>query len=696
MSTIDIFGSNGALSRVIPGYAPRQGQVEMAGAVARHIERGGRLIIEAPTGVGKSAAALAPVLVAKKRAIYATANIALSEQIVTKDFPMIARALGSKMTCALAKGINNFVCLDAVDEQASNATGELDRVCRWALDSRSGDLSELPFIPTSETNRLLVRGSDDCLRKACDRFEDCFGLKARRAAMTADVVVTNYHMLFAHLEILANGGAEGILPEADVLILDEAHKVAEIARSFVGSRVTEFGIKRALAPLAPAQASRHTREALDIALHREATRAVREIFERARRLPQGRIKRTLELAHATSTSALLRASSVYGDAIRAATDLTLPDGSLFGPMMASELASWYGRMKKRDDAKGATGYVEKLRIAGRSCRRAAFALKSADELRDTNEIVHYTEAAGDRNVAICAVPIEVGPYLSKLIWNTSSNGGTTKSGAPKTDPHFPTVIAMSATLRDGKSSFTHVQHELGAEKAETLAVESPFDFSRCMVVCDSSWPDPKDPGFAKHLTKSLEATIRVAGGRTLALFCSWRALEATYSSLAHSTGQGRSVIALGSDGTAGRFVRVLKQGDAPRTELIRQFKEDETSVLFGVESFWAGIDVPGPALSALWIEKLPFATPNDPVFDALNEKLGREAFSKYSLPKAVLQMRQGFGRLIRSMTDAGIVVIADPRIFTASYGPRFTSTLPEACVAGDFDAAREHLEEYLT
>ena len=678
MNIDEIFGASGALSRVIPGYSPREGQVEFASAIAQAIAEKSALLGEAPTGVGKSAAALAPVIVAKKKALYVTANISLSEQIVYKDFPLIARALalGSDATVALAKGINNYACLESVDDQKKNATGELEKVCDWAALSETGDFSELSFTPSPTTLRLVSRGSEECLRKACSNFDDCFGLKARRLAKDADVVVTNYHLLFAHLEILMSGAAGGILPDVDVLILDEAHKMADIARGFVGNRVTEYGIRRAAAALAPSQASRFAREALDVALHREIDREARAVFARATRLRAGRIKKPGQLEAVRAVDVLNQGAAVYGDAIRAAVDAHVPDSFIFAPAPPKELFGWYSRMKKGDDrAKSSAGYVEKLRISGRSLRKASWALKAADELMDAGEVVHYTERPErGTTCAVCSSPIEVGPYLRERIWETSKE----KDGGKI----FPTVVAMSATLRDGGDSFELVRRELGApEKVVSLAVKSPFDFSRCMLFCRSDWPEPSDPGFSRHLADSLEETITAAGGRTLALFASWRALNETADEIRRRLG---------------RHYTILHQKDAPRSLLVKWFKEDETSVLMGVESFWAGVDVPGRSLSALWIEKLPFSSPEDPVFDALNERLGRDAFRKYSLPRAVIQLRQGFGRLIRGLGDAGVVVVADPRLFTANYSSKFTSVLPEGLLAAEtWDDVRSHLQEYL-
>jgi ATP-dependent DNA helicase DinG len=201
-----------------------------------------------------------------------------------------------------------------------------------------------------------------------------------------------------------------------------------------------------------------------------------------------------------------------------------------------------------------------------------------------------------------------------------------------------------------------------------------------MIVCDPDWPEPKDAArWTNHLIESLSKTIEIAGGRTLGLFASWKSLHTVYDKIKHAAPRG---------------VQVYRQDERSRLDLIRRFNAEEKSVLLGVESFWAGIDAPGRTCSAVWIEKLPFAPPDDPILNALDERLGRDAFYKHSVPDAILKMRQGFGRLIRSMSDAGIVVIADPRILTAGYGERFTSTLPEACRAGDWEAAAEHLRKY--
>lgn len=671
-----VFGADGALSRVIPGYVPRKGQIEMSEAVASKIANGGALLLEAPTGVGKSAGVLAPILASGKVALVVTANIALSEQYTQKDFPLIAGAMGMKnATCALAKGLSNYLCLDALEDNDEYGE-EISAIEAWSEKTVTGDISELSFVPGPRTLRAITRSSDDCLRKACPSFEGCFALAARKRAKNAQVVVTNYHMLFSHLEILATGAPDGILPHADVLILDEAHKMAEIARGFVGMQISEAGMKRALGPLAPSRAAKHARPALDPQLARRALDQAAILFAGLR---PGRLKKQGGIPGAEPMAGyLVRAASIYGEAIRAATDIRDIDGAIFGPTPPRSLQKWYAKHSTKEEKK-ASAWVERLRVCGRSCVRYAQAIRAADALTDKDHFVYFVEISDRGAPKLTSSPIEVGPYLERMIWS----GPLRAADGPEED-RYDTVVAMSATLRDGGNSFDLVVNETGARGVETLAVESPFDFSRCMVVTDGDWPEPKEPTFGAHLAEKLETTIKIAGGRTLALFASWRALEATYERISSRRAFGHIP-----------KVQLLKQGTAPRTALVRMFKEDETSVLFGVESFWAGVDVPGRALSAVFIEKIPFATPDDPILDALSEKLGREAFSKYSLPRAVIQFRQGFGRLIRTMSDAGIVVIADPRVLSASYGKRFTGVLPKDCIGGDFHDAKEHLDAYL-
>jgi len=630
-------------------------------------ERG--LITEAPTGVGKSFAYLAPIIAAGRKAIVVTANIALGEQIVEKDFPSIAKALGSRSSAALAKGLNNYVCREKLGELETYE--ESARVVRFASLSETGDLSALDFVPSPRLLPLVTCSAEDCLKKACDHYEDvenrCFGIAAREKARSADVCVTNYHMLLIHLTILENGG-EGILPPHDVLVLDEAHNLGDIARSFVGGKITEWAIKAALSPLSAQKSTRDARPALDERLHGKALAETSLLFARASRLKPGRISKEGSIDAVELFRLLQKARETYATAIQSITQIE----KLGDPFKAGQhlpLNRWYAKQVGKD-GKRLKGWVERLRIAGRSCIRNSEMLLNFDGLDNRAEMVYFTEfSEGRRGVSLNCAPIDPGPYLQRLIWN---------------NPAFKTILATSATLKDGESSFDLVKKEMGADGAATLSVESPFDFSRCMLVCDSNWPEPKHPSFPKHIEDTLRKTILAAGGRTLGLFASYRSLKLAAEFALRERYRGPF-----------KDFKIFVQGDAPRTELVRRFREDETSVLLGTKSFWEGVDVPGRSLSALWIEKIPFSTPDDPIYDELNERLGREAFLRYSLPRAVIGLRQGFGRLIRSMSDGGIIVVADPRILTASYAGRFLDTMPEGVVAGDWEAAGEHMVEIL-
>jgi Rad3-related DNA helicase len=392
------FGEYGPLAKSIPGYLPREGQKVMAANVAHAIAHGGRLLVEAPTGVGKTFAYLVPIIMAGKTAIVVTANIALGEQIVAKDLPMLAKLTGKPdLSFALAKGLNNFVCIDALEDLDDDAAEDpkAAELVAWADRTKTGDISELGFVPSPKLMRGTTRSADECLKAGCKFADECFGLRARQKALNADIVVTNYHLYFAHLEVIAAGGS-GVLPDADVHAFDEAHKMPEIARGFVGKKVTEFAIRKAANLLAPTGASRRPRPTLDAKLRRELVTSAERLFRELARKKAGRIKEPsiVENASPGLLPALRSATERYAKAIRDVTGLNIEDRVLFGSMKPRKLTKWY--QDHREEEQSATSYVEQMRISGRSCVRYYGALKLVDGLAQTQDKnwVHYLERSG--------------------------------------------------------------------------------------------------------------------------------------------------------------------------------------------------------------------------------------------------------------------------------------------------------------
>jgi ATP-dependent DNA helicase DinG len=637
------FGPEGLLSEKFAGYAPRKGQVDMARAVEAAIAKREHLVVEGPTGTGKSLAYLVPSIASiagdpeaprgaagRGRVIVVTANIALQEQLVGKDLPLLKEILGLDFDFALAKGKSNYLCLDALGRalgegllgSSDPAAKQLERLLAWAQSTETGDVSEFPETPSPAAWRKISTSADECKGSGCKFRAQCFAEKAKVAFSNADVVVTNYHLFFAHLLVrakmreLKQRGApveiDVVLPPAGVVVFDEAHKAADIAREFLGFQLSAGQVEWLV-------------RGFDHELANDAIREARSFFSAAyshfkSRSYKARLKKGHPLDATRLAEVLDRVSKFYKDAIGAGS---------WSPDETAELAV---RQKR-----GAT-------------LAAQFRMMTKPE-NFADQVFFLEENARGRNPAVVvrSKPIEVGPFLEKELFS-----------------EFGTVVLTSATLATGSGSapFSWVKKELGlTEKhvAAELLAESPFSWKDqvMLVVPDTMcMPDDRErfpEDVADHVFEATEA----AGGRTLGLFTSYKNLEKAHARIAETRPN----------------YRVMKQGEKPRTALVKDFREDVTSVLLGVESFWAGVDVPGESLSCVVIDRLPFPTPDDPIIDAIAEKDDKWFFN-VAVPRAIIQFKQGFGRLIRTTSDVGCVVVLDRRVREKSYGRSFLAALP--------------------
>jgi len=628
-----VFGPDGVLAHRFEGYVPRQGQIELAQAVDAAIRDGEHVMAEAPTGTGKSIGYSVPATYhathGGKRVVIATANIALQEQLVDKDLPLLSDILPWDFSYALIKGRNNYLCHDRLYQEEAQGTLELlddpadaemlEALVAWARQTATGDVSELPFEPPPRLWRRFSTSSDDCKGSDCRFRDECCALKARAAAQEADVVVCNYHLLFAHLQVREATEKDIILPSFDVAILDEAHKAADIARDFFGFRVTQGSVR---------WAARLLKKIGEANFYDHVVKEAERFFTRL-------------LQH--------RRSPAYK------TRLRTPDAVPW-----SELARLIGEVRD--------GYVEAVsetsdvdlradlkRAAGR-CNDLAQQIASALTL-SAPDTVSFIEEDARGNAVLCSKPIRVGERLRQSLFDQTR-----------------TVVLTSATLTTG-GTFDHLRDEIGVPDPRELVVDTPFDFQRqALLVVPDGMPEPNDPAFPAAVAAMFAEVMDLAEGRTLGLFTSYRNLNATYERV-HGNGH-----------------RVLKQGDMPRTALVDEFRRDVSSVLLGTESFWAGVDVPGEALSCVVIDRLPFPSPDDPVLDAISER-DRRWFTTYSLPRAVIAFKQGFGRLIRTATDRGVVVVLDRRLVSKPYGRVFTASLPDVLKSRRLENVRHFLEE---
>lgn len=702
-----VFGASGALSRAFDGYAPREGQVSFARAAHEVMQSGGWLITEAPCGTGKGLGYLVPAILRAvrrtERVVVATAGIPLQEQLVTKDLPslkqVLAPMIGTDWRFALLKGRSNYACLSMVNEPEQRAEWEgalsrdelaqLHEVDQWALRSDTGDRTELPFVASDNVWRLRSMDRDDCHGKICDHYEECFARKAHERAAQSAVVVVNYHLLFAHIAMRAETGRDVILPEYHALVMDEAHEAGDIARDFFGHTLSEGRIKRIVRWLRSAR-----RAALNAGVECSADEGI-ELIDAA-----DAIERTAAefFAVCAQTMAPLLAKREKVTTLRSDSPLCATANNalaaLIEPLtLARKLGlRIHARVKRMlregaelgDHAARASKHVLRIqRDAERAARAAVKALSWMEHAthptgtaREPGELdaIHWI-AVDDKQTRSNRPPritwesrhIDLSAALNEHVWR-----------------HTRAVIACSATMTTGQGDrgWTWIRRQLGTPRdVRTLSVASPFDFARQALLClPHDAPDPKTTrlDFDAFVLETLSRVARAAHGRTLGLFTSTRAAQdAGRHMMLESTG-----------------FRVLTQGDMPRTQLIAAFKRDETSVLCGTTSLWTGVDVQGNACVCVLVDKLPFAPPGDPVLDALCERAvartGRTiaGFMEESLPRAVLALRQGVGRLIRGVDDWGCVVICDPRLSSKGYGadilrslgmPVRTRSVTEAC-----------------
>jgi ATP-dependent DNA helicase DinG len=689
-----VFGPGGLMAGKFPGYEPRPGQIEYSSNVHAAIEDGRRIMAEGPTGTGKSVGYLVPAIYAvtekrdeilawraalededladagfdngedrdgnarepdtTPRVVVVTANIALQEQLMAKDLPLLAEILPWAFKPAIAKGINNYLCLDRFDDSASEMImsstlnfedrQRWNEIAAWKMKTERGDFSELPFEIGGLLRQKVATTSDDCTGKACARFDDCFAQAARRRFRAANVLVTNYHMLFAHLAIASETGT-GILPRFDIVILDEVHEAADVAREFFGFTIRKGSFQWATRFLGPKPARAKGGDVgydLDPELRNRIIDTAEDLFEELRRF---------------------RASPKYfarlhdrfpGDWDRLPADLR----------RAAEL------LDKTAAIEGARGMpaqrMAELGKARRRCNLLATNLEMGlDPTKDEDgDWAFFIEEEGGDRVSLRAKPVEVNEVLRKKLFEAKA---------------FKSVVATSATLATGTGddAFEFAVRELGCTTADELIVPSPFDFKRqSLLVIPDKCPNPKAKDFQDRVAEVVCAVIEQAEGRTLGLFTSNAAVRVAAAAVRREFGSKYSIYV---------------QGDAPRSQLIARFRSDVSSVLLGTRSLWAGVDVSGESLSAVVIDKLPFDPPMDPVLDALNEKLGRACFMDYSVPRAAIALRQGFGRLVRSTSDRGVVVICDSRLIDKGFGRKIKAALPRGGFTRDVGVIGEFL-----
>jgi ATP-dependent DNA helicase DinG len=632
MTIEDVFAPHGPLAKTIPGFEARPGQVQMAQFCERGFLENAHTIVEAGTGVGKSMAYLIPALRSKKRVVVSTGTIALQEQLVRKDIPMAVAALGVPARVELLKGRNHYLCRAkyerAVSERLVAPSAALERLWAWAERTETGDRVELDFVPSSEDWESLDADADDCVGEFCEHFSDCWFFMRRDAARYADLVVVNHALFFLDL---AMGG--GLLPPYDYVVLDEAHQCERYATSALTATLSQPLLARML---------RKLHGAYHLPGHHDA-----EISEATRRL-------TSVLARLPDERTLLRADD----------DLDAALEELHGALLRLEdwvHLNWESGLRRAtaNEAERERRRELALRAIGAQATTIERIRRSMQHSDVEPEAIAWVERVeAERRYEINAAPFEVADFLRTTLFARTQS-----------------VVLTSATLAEG-SSFAFLRTQLGIDEAQELVAPSPFDYPRQarLYVAPPRF-NPKSRDFAMLAAPIVEECLERTRGRAFVLFTSYARLYELYTILRERLPYP-----------------VRLQGELPRSQLLEWFRSTKNAVLFATATFWEGIDVIGEALSCVIVDRLPFPSPSDPLVAAriaAMERRGCSGFEGYMIPVATMRLKQGFGRLIRSTTDTGLLALLDGRALGMRYGSTILSALPPAKRIEDLDALEE-------
>ncbi len=616
------FAPDGPLARAIPGYRVRPQQLEMAREIARALADNAVLVAEAGTGTGKTFAYLVPALLCGGKVIVSTGTKTLQDQLYGRDLPTVRDALKVSVSTALLKGRANYVCHYHLERALAEGrfaqreeVAHIRRIAQFARRSNTGDRGELADVPeNSGAWQQATSTRDNCLGQDCPHLDECFVMRARRQALAADVVVVNHHLFFADV-MLRDEGLGELLPACNAVIFDEAHQLPETASLFFGESVS-------------------TAQLLDLArdTRSEALAAAKDFA------PLQQAVRALEKAARDLRLALRDEAARYAPA-------QLDDNRDFQEALAAlgEQLADFGKLLETQ-AERSEGLANCWRRAQELAARLA-RWRRPDEA----DLVRWAE------VFVHALSLNLTPLAVADVFRRQMDG------------HPRAWIFTSATLAVGRD-FGHYCGELGLAEARTGCWDSPFDFGRqAILYVPQDMPDPNSADYHAAVAGAALPVIRAAGGRTFVLCTSLRAMRRIHELFAER------FAAEGFDAP------LLLQGEAAKGELLARFRRLGNAVLVASQSFWEGVDVKGEALSVVIIDKLPFAPPDDPVLAARIRHLqnqGRNAFMEYQLPRSVISVKQGAGRLIRDETDRGVLMICDPRLISKPYGRRVWQSLP--------------------
>jgi len=629
----ELFGVGSPLATCLDGFAPRPGQAVMAEAIEQAIEDGENLVVEAGTGTGKTLAYLIPVLLSGRRVILSTGTKTLQDQLFYRDLPMVTTAIGRPATTVQLKGRANYLCLHRLRATMSQPqehrefAKELKVLQNWSLATRTGDIGEVNGIAENSPVWPRVTSTlENCLGIQCELYDSCHVVTARQAAMGADIVVVNHHLLLADLVLKEEGFGE-LLPGCEAVIIDEAHQFPDIAQGF-------FNL------------SLGSRSLFDLA---GDLRAEALVICAGNPLPGKLADNLIKAARDARLAIKTSDSSVMWDTLSVDFFHRLDDC-----------------VECMDEVIGWLESADTSQVGLQRCReRACAAIESIER------ILSADETAGLRWVGLTRLgftlnytPVDVSGSLRNLL-----------------DAQACSWIFTSATLAVA-NDFSHFLMRMGLDDPRTLLIPSPFDYANCgLLYLPQGLPDPADRSYTVRMLDELLPLIDASEGRAFVLFTSHRALREAAVNLRERKAFNYPL---------------LVQGEAPRSKLLEQFAELDNPVLLGTSSFWEGVDMRGDRLVLVAIDRLPFASPGDPMLKARLEAItqrGGQPFNDYQLPQAVLGLKQGVGRLIRDNTDYGVVVVCDPRISSKGYGRRFISSLPPFPVTRDAGTVKQFFND---
>jgi len=617
-----VFSATGALAQVVPGFRARAGQLEMAEAIKKVINNQQVIVAEAGTGTGKTFAYLVPALLSGGKVIISTGTKTLQDQLFGRDIPVVRDALRVPVTVALLKGRANYVCHHHLERAKNDGrlptrddVMHLARIESFARISITGDRADCAEVPENAGVWPLVTSTrDNCLGSQCEHYDKCFVMKARKQALESDVVVVNHHLFFADVMLREESVAE-LLPACNTVIFDEAHQLPETASLFFGQSVSTTQLL---------DLARDARiEGATFAKDFAALPAAANVMEKAAR----DLRLAFEDSGARMPAALLRKRREVTEALEVATE------------RLTELAEiLHGQAARSEGLQKCFERADELRAQ----------LAGWREDKDVS-LVRWVEVF-HQSVQFNATPLSIAEIFRKQV-----------------EAQAKAWVFTSATL-SVNGDFSHYVKELGIEAAQTASWASPFDFEKQgLLYVPQGLPEPNTPDYTAAVVDAVLPAVGASRGRAFLLFTSLRAMREAQALLAEAFS------------SRGWDYPLLVQGEGSRSELLERFRALGNAVLIGSQSFWEGVDVRGEALSLVMIDKLPFAPPDDPVLAARIEKInaeGRNAFMEHQLPRAVISLKQGAGRLIRDEADRGVLMICDPRLISKSYGKRIWRSLP--------------------